>query len=95
MYISPAEGELPYGHGYGYEHIDADHGDEHDEHHEADEPAPRYGAALIEAYPALGRRPSVTMLAVIGIGLLAVFWIGIYPAPLLDTIDAASKAILQ
>ena len=35
------------------------------------------------------------MLAVLGLGLLAVFWIGVYPAPLLDTIDAASKAILQ
>ena len=98
MYIAPAEGEPAYGHGYGYEHIDADHGDEHADHeeqHEEQESAPRYGAALFEVFPALGRRPSVTLIAVLGIGLLAVFWIGIYPAPLLDTIDAASRAILQ
>ena len=98
MYLSPAEGEPAYGHGYGYEHIDADHGDEHDEDHEhedAPQPAPQYGSAMIEAYPALGRRPSITLMAVLGIGLLAVFWIGIYPAPLLETIEAASKAILQ
>jgi len=43
---------------------------------------------------ALGRRPSVTVLMVLGAGLLAVFWLGVYPAPLLDTIDAASKALL-
>jgi NADH:ubiquinone oxidoreductase subunit 4 (subunit M) len=34
------------------------------------------------------------MIAVLGAGLLAVFWIGVYPSPLLDTIEAASKAIL-
>ena len=97
MYIAPAEGEPAYGHGYGYEHIDAEHGDEHEEHdeqHEDPEPAPRYGVALFEAFPALGKRPSLTLIAVLGIGLLAVFWIGLYPAPILDTIDAASKAIL-
>ena len=94
MYIQPAEGEPAYGHGYGYEHIDADHGDDEHGHDEPEQPARRYGTALFESYPALGRRPSATMLAVLGVGLLAVFWIGIYPAPLMDTIDAASKAIL-
>ena len=96
MYIAPAEGEPAFGHGYGYEHIDAEH-DEHEEteeEHEPAQPAPRYGEALFESYPALGRRPSVTILAVLGAGLLAVFWIGIYPAPLMDTIDAASRALL-
>ena len=105
MYIEPAEGELAYGHGYGYEHVDGVHGDEeHDEdEHEHDEAAPdvtgqparRYGAAMFEAYPALGRRPSITILAVLGAGLLAVFWIGIYPAPLIDTIEAASRALMS
>ena len=38
--------------------------------------------------------PSATLLIVLGAGLLAVFWLGIYPSPLLDTIEAASKAIL-
>ena len=95
MYIEPAEGEPAYGHGYGYEHVDADHGGEEHDHDEASEPAPRYGAALFETFPALGRRPSLTILAVLGAGLLAVFWIGVYPAPLIDTIEAASRAIMS
>ena len=95
MYIEPAEGEQPYGHGYGYEHVDAEHGDGEHGHEGAGEPAPRYGAALFETFPALGRRPSLTILAVLGAGLLAVFWIGVYPAPLIDTIEAASRAIMS
>ena len=89
MYIEPAEGDRAYGHGYGYEDHD---GEEEPEEHEG--PAPRPGAALIETYPALGRPPSITIIAVLGACLLAVFWIGVYPSPLLDTIDAASRAIL-
>ncbi len=100
MYIEPAEGEPAYGHGYGYEHVDADHDSEHDagEPAEGHEPPParrRYGAAQFEAHPALGRRPSLTVIAVLAAGLLAVFWIGVYPSPLLDTIEAASRAILS
>ena len=95
MYIEPAEGEPSYGHGYGYEHVDAEHGDGEHEHGETGEPAPRYGATLFETFPALGRRPSLTILAVLGAGLLAVFWIGVYPAPLIDTIEAASRAIMS
>ena len=100
MYIEPAEGELAYGHGYGYEHVDAEHGEQgagHNESCEGEEPGParRYGAAQFETHPALGRRPSVTVIAVLGAGLLAVFWIGVYPSPLLDTIEAASRAILS
>jgi formate hydrogenlyase subunit 3/multisubunit Na+/H+ antiporter MnhD subunit len=95
IYIAPAEGEPAYGHGYGYEHVDAAHDDESHGHEEAEQPARRYGEALFETYPALGRRPSVTILAVLGAGLVAVFWIGIYPSPLMDTIDAASRALLN
>ena len=100
MYIEPAEGEPAYGHGYGYEHVDADHDSEHDagepaEGHETPPARRRYGAAQFEAHPALGRRPSLTVIAVLGAGLLAVFWIGVYPSPLLDTIEAASRAILS
>ena len=95
MYIEPAEGEPAYGHGYGYEHVDAEHGDDEQEHNETGEPAARYGATLFETFPALGRRPSLTILAVLGAGLLAVFWIGVYPAPLIDTIEAASRAIMS
>jgi formate hydrogenlyase subunit 3/multisubunit Na+/H+ antiporter MnhD subunit len=99
MYIEPAVGEQAYGHGYGYDHIDAEHGDdEHDNeehsHDGAEQPTRKYGAALFETFPALRRRPSVTILAVLGVGLLAVFWIGVYPSPLIDTIDAASRALL-
>ncbi len=95
MYIEPAEGEPAYGHGYGYEHVDAEHGDGEHEHGDSGDPAPRYGATLFETFPALGRRPSLTILAVLGAGLLAVFWIGVYPAPLIDTIEAASRAIMS
>ena len=87
MYIEPAEGDRAYGHGFGYEEQEHD-GEEHEGQ------APRPGAALIETYPALGRPPSITIIAVLGACLLAVFWIGVYPSPLLETIDAASRAIL-
>ncbi len=42
----------------------------------------------------LAAGPSALLLAVIGIGIAALFWIGVYPAPLLDPIEAASQAIL-
>ena len=42
----------------------------------------------------LALSPSVLMLAVLSVGVLAVIWVGVYPAPLLDLIEAASRAIL-
>ena len=42
----------------------------------------------------LASAPSALMLAVLAIGLAAVFWIGVYPSPLLGPIEAASRAIL-
>lgn len=39
-------------------------------------------------------RPSGLILTVLGLSLLAVLWLGIYPAPLLDFIDGASRSIL-
>ncbi len=42
----------------------------------------------------LAASPSVLLLAVMAIGVAALFWIGVYPAPLLDPIEAASQAIL-
>ena len=42
----------------------------------------------------LALSPSVLMLAVLSVGLLGVIWVGVYPAPLLDLIEAASQAIL-
>jgi NADH-quinone oxidoreductase subunit N len=38
--------------------------------------------------------PSVVMLFVLGVGVAALFWIGVYPSPLLEPIEAASRAIL-
>ena len=43
--------------------------------------------------PAL-ERPSALILTVLVLGLLAVLALGVYPAPLLDLIDASSRAIL-
>ncbi len=46
------------------------------------------------ATPALMRFPSLPLAAVIGLSFLAVVWIGVYPAPLLEAVEAASRAIL-
>jgi NADH:ubiquinone oxidoreductase subunit 4 (subunit M) len=34
------------------------------------------------------------ILTVLVLGLLAVLWLGVYPAPLLEAIEASSRAIL-
>ena len=39
-------------------------------------------------------RPSLPLLTVIGISLVAVVWLGVYPAPLLEGVELASRAIL-
>ena len=39
-------------------------------------------------------RPSVLLMATMGLGALAVTWLGIYPAPLLGLIEAAGAAIV-
>ena len=38
--------------------------------------------------------PSRLMLTVLAVSLLGVVWVGVYPSPLLDVINAASQAIL-
>ena len=69
------------------------------------EPVPEYVAAGTEGGPAgdsgataadSGRlpSPSFVMLGVLAIALLGVILVGVYPAPLLDLIQAASQAIL-
>ncbi len=40
------------------------------------------------------KSPSPVLLGVLAVSLAAVFWIGVYPAPLLGPIEAASRAIL-
>ena len=42
----------------------------------------------------LAVNPSILLLGVLAIALAAVIWIGVYPSPLLDPIEAASRAIL-
>ena len=39
-------------------------------------------------------RPSAPILIVIGITLIAVVWLGVYPAPLPEGIEVASEALL-
>jgi NADH-quinone oxidoreductase subunit N len=58
------------------------------------------GSAAVEhhgtpavAVPSLCR-PSALILTVLVLGLLAVLWLGVYPAPLLEAIEASSRAIL-
>jgi NADH-quinone oxidoreductase subunit N len=38
--------------------------------------------------------PSVSLAVVLVVGLAAVIWLGVYPAPLLEAVEAASRAIL-
>ena len=59
-----------------------DHGDAHG-HGAHDEPP-----------VALMPRPSLLLTATMGAGLLVVTWLGVYPAPLLRLIEAASAAIV-
>ena len=42
----------------------------------------------------LAKSPSLLILFVLAVSLAAVFWIGVYPSPLLEPIEAASRAIL-
>ena len=40
------------------------------------------------------QRPSILLTATMGVGVLVVTWLGVYPAPLLALIETASSAIL-
>ena len=80
MYIQPAHA-VGDGDDDGDDDDDADHG--HGHGHDAPEPPA----------PPL-QRPSILLAATMGVGLLAVTWLGVYPAPLLGLIEAASAAIL-
>ena len=39
-------------------------------------------------------RPSIALIAVVGLGLVATIWLGVYPAPLLELVEGASSSIL-
>jgi NADH-quinone oxidoreductase subunit N len=66
------------------------------------QPAPSAGDAShdpgLHQAAALGiaamARPSALILTVLVFGLLAVLWLGVYPAPLLDFIDEASRSLV-
>ena len=60
------------------------------------EPAPSGdgGGDFLEEHPALTRRPSLTLLTVLGSGMAAIIWLGVYPKPLIDAIEAASRAVM-
>ena len=79
MYIEPAKG------------ADNPGSAEHDTHTEAD-----YHGDHGEPEPIVVplQRPSWLLAGTMGVGLLVVTWLGVYPAPLLGLIEAASAAIL-
>ena len=69
-------------------------------HHDADDelgvdhhPASHGHDQPGEAPPPL-QRPSILLTATMGVGVLVVTWLGVYPAPLLALIETASSAIL-
>jgi NADH-quinone oxidoreductase subunit N len=58
---------------------------------------PDHGSEAAAATPAPADAPlspSWVLLAVLFLGLVGVFWVGVYPSPLLNVIEAASRAIL-
>jgi NADH:ubiquinone oxidoreductase subunit 2 (subunit N) len=70
-------------------------GREDDEHEPDGDHAEAHGHDHREEPPVTPMpRPSLILTATIGAGLLVVTWLGIYPAPLLGLIDAASAAIV-
>ncbi len=64
------------------EHAQHDNIHQHAAHDEPEPPVPPL------------QRPSILLTATMGVGLLVVVWLGIYPAPLLTLIETASAAII-
>ncbi len=60
------------------------------------EPAPleENGAAMMDEHPALSKVPSLPLLTVLGTGAAAMIWLGVYPRPLIEVIEAASRALV-
>ena len=80
MYIRPAPAPAHAGGDDGHGDDDCDG---HDAHDAAPEPEP----------PPLAR-PSALLMVTMGVGVLVVTWLGIYPAPLLALIETAGAAIV-
>ena len=71
----------------------ADHAEE--EHEPAEDHGEDHGHGAHDEPPVPPMpRPSLLLTATMGVGLLVVTWLGVYPAPLLGLIDAASAAIV-
>ena len=57
-------------------------------------PAGDGGGDLLIEHPSLARRPSLPLLTVLGSGVAAILWLGVYPKPLIEVIEAASRAVM-
>ena len=53
------------------------------------------GGDLVTEHPALTRRPSLSLITVLGTGAAAMIWLGVYPRPLIEVIEAASRALMS
>ena len=59
------------------------------------EPVPNAdGGDMLAEFPELTRRPSLTLLTVLASGVAAILWLGVYPRPLMEAIEAASRAVM-
>ena len=82
MYIEPAPASgNPDNHQHGGDSAGDPH-DDHEHHVDSDPPVAPLG------------RPSWLLTGTMGVGLLVVTWLGVYPAPLLVLIESAGAAIL-
>jgi NADH-quinone oxidoreductase subunit N len=57
-------------------------------------PAGDGGGDMLIEHPSLARRPSLPLLTVLGSGVAAILWLGVYPKPLIEVIEAASRAVM-
>ena len=86
MYIEPAARTDP-------DHDHADHHDAAHESHDEHEDVHLHAGHDDPPVPAMPR-PSWLLAGTMGVGLIVVTWLGVYPAPLLGLIEAASAAIV-
>ena len=52
------------------------------------------GGDWLEENPMLAERPSWSLITVLASGSAAMIWLGVYPKPLIDVIEAASRALM-
>ena len=57
-------------------------------------PVGESGGDFVEEYPALNKSPSLPIVVVLASGAGAMIWLGIYPRPLIEIIQAASEAVM-